>query len=215
MLEEALRKNPQERELQDQLHNARDLSQFISKVAGEASDLEGAQQYDQAIGEMGSTALGLPALSQSRGHHQAGSGSTGGGRTATPGRVGSKKIESAFEDVRLARGIGADPAGNSGVSPGIRTCWNCRRELKLAFGCGQKRKRCSRKDGSRLPISGGSRGRPSWPGRAQLAARDVFIRDQAVSELLQAFPTRNGYEMARRRNDSAPAFGDRPPLPRG
>jgi serine/threonine-protein kinase len=49
ILQEALRKSPQEGELNEQLHNVQDLNQFISKVAGEAKKLEEARQYDQAL----------------------------------------------------------------------------------------------------------------------------------------------------------------------
>ena len=49
ILEEALRKSPQEGELKDQLHSVRDLNQFIAAVAAEAKSLEVARQYDQAL----------------------------------------------------------------------------------------------------------------------------------------------------------------------
>ena len=49
ILQEALRKSPQEGELKEQLHNVQDLNQFISQVAVEAKKLEEARQYDQAL----------------------------------------------------------------------------------------------------------------------------------------------------------------------
>jgi len=49
ILEEALRKSPQEAKLQEQLRGVHDLEKLVSSLANEARRLEQAQQYDHAL----------------------------------------------------------------------------------------------------------------------------------------------------------------------
>ena len=187
ILQEALRKSPQEGELNEQLHNVQDLSQFISKVAGEAKKLEEGRQYDQALTKW-------EAVRSAYRHYP--------------------DLENTIKRVRDLRDrahTGARQGWIEGIEASLSTCdypqasallgqaiqefpWDSDlMELQERAEVGVRLRTKAQK---LLAEGRKSFANQQWEVGAeimlrahQLAARDPLIRDQAVSELTQALRT--------------------------